>query len=124
MNPDPALSAPVEPPVLPAVKHSGLGIAAFVIAIVAGIALFLSFAVAGYLQVSRSGGMDEKSGLVMLVGLLIIGVCMVHLVGAALAIAGLFQAERRKVFPILGLVLNAVAILGTVGLIIVGNMMK
>jgi hypothetical protein len=124
MTTDSVQPTPLEKPVAPALKHSGLGIASFIIAIIAGVTLFFSFAVAGFLQVSRPGGLDEKSGLAMLVGLFIIAVCMVHLVGLGLGIAGVFQAGRRKVFSVLGLVLNAGAILGTIGLIVVGNMMK
>src|SRR5882724_4217120 len=105
-----------------ALKHSGLGIASFIISIVVGLALFVSFGVAAYLETSTSDGIDEKSPQAVLLGLAIVGLCLLHLVGCGLAIGALFQKDRRKVFSILGLALNGFAVLATIGLVIIGNM--
>ncbi len=122
MDPEPAPLSPLEQHTRPVAKHSGLGIAAFVIALAAGLMLFLSFAVAGYLHMHNPEG--PNSGMVALVGLVIIGLCLVHLLGIVLAIGALFQADRRKMFSVLGLALNAFALAATVGLILLGRAMK
>ena len=123
MSPESA-PPPLEPPKSPAKKHSGMGIASFVIGVAGGLALFALFAVAGFMQISNPGGMDEKSGAAMLVGLLVIGFCLAHLLGAGLGIGALFQAERSKVFAVIGLVINTVILAGTIGLIVLGTVMK
>jgi hypothetical protein len=114
---------PLHPPgsAAPALKHSWLGIASFVISILGGLAMLLLVGVAGYLQMSTPGGMDEKSTTAIVVGLLLFAVMGAHLVGAGLAIAGLTQKDRRKVFAVLGLVFNVLVILCTLGLMVIGN---
>ncbi|MBL9215520.1 MAG: hypothetical protein JNG83_08600 [Opitutaceae bacterium] len=102
-------------------KHSGLGITSFIVGIVAGVALFVSFGVAGFIHLQNPEGMDENSPVAMVIGMLIIGLCLIHLLGVGLAIGGLVQTDRRKVFPVMGLIVNALAILLTVGLIVLGN---
>lgn len=126
MNPESAPPPPLEQHAAPAPKpkHSGLGIASLIIGVIGGLAMFVLFAVAGYLQIRDPGGMDEKSSAVMLIGLGVIGFCLVHLLGLGLAIAGVFQADRRKGLAVVGLVINAVIIAGTVGLIVLGSAMK
>lgn len=108
----------------PALKHSGLGIAAFVISLVAGIGMFLVFVIAGMMQLRMSGGLSEHKGAVMMVGVVVIGLFLTNLVGTGLAIGGLCQKERRKIFPILGLVFNSVIVFGVLVLMIVGRMSR
>jgi len=126
MNPESAPPPPLERHATPAPqpRHSGLGIASLIIGVLGGLAMFALFAVAGYMQISNPGGMDEKSGAVMMIGLGVIGFCLVHLLGLGLGIAALFQADRRKGYAVVGLVINTVIIAGTVGLIILGSAMK
>ncbi|KAA2284581.1 hypothetical protein [Arenimonas fontis] len=104
-------------------KHSGLGIAAFVISLVAGIAIFAAIVVAGVMEASRPGGLDENSPEAVLLGLVLIALLFMDVVALGLGIAGLFQRERRKIFAILGTVFSGLTILGTVFLIVLGNMM-
>jgi hypothetical protein len=111
---------PDGPPVL---KHSGFGIASFLIAIAVGLFEFTIFVVAGVLEASQPGGMDENSPEAVLLGLAMFGGVMAAAFGGALAIAGLCQAHRSKVFAILGLILNAAVGLGVLGLIVIGLMM-
>jgi hypothetical protein len=40
-------------------RHSGFGIASFVISLVAGFAEFVLLAIAGYLESTTEGGLDE-----------------------------------------------------------------
>jgi hypothetical protein len=68
----------------------------------------------------KPGWADEESLQVMLFGLLIISGLVVSLVGLVLGITGLVQGGRSKVFPVLGLGLNAVIIVGVIGIIVIG----
>ena len=120
---DTELIPPREKPEPPAPRHSGLGIASFAIGILAGLALFIALGVVAVLYNQSPGGLDEKSPTAILAGLLIIGLCLVHLLGVGLGIGGLAQKDRRKVFSVLGLAINGVALLGTIALIIIGNLM-
>lgn len=96
-------------------KHSGFGIASFIISISVGLLLFLVLAIGGILDASTPGGMDEQSIQAVLVGLSMIALLFFAFVAAALGIVGLFQKERKKLFAILGTVFS----LGTVMLAIV-----
>lgn len=106
----------------PEKKHGGLGIASFIIALVAGFAMFAVFGIAGYLQMSTEGGMTEESPAAALVGLAMMGDGLLVLLGLGLGIAGLFQADRKKLFAVLGVAINALIIIGTAGLMIIGMM--
>lgn len=101
-------------------KQSGLGIASFIIAVFCGIVTFLLFAVAGYMETSTPGGIDEESPVIVLMGLGILGMGFMLLVGAGLGIAALCQSDRNKLFGILGLVLNMLALLLFGGLMAIG----
>jgi hypothetical protein len=105
----------------PKQKHSGLGIASFVISILAGVAIFLLVAAAGVLEATTPGGMDEKAPAAILLGLGIIALVLLDLVALALGIAAFFQADRNKIFAILGTIFSAVMIVGTVALIAYGT---
>ncbi len=104
-------------------KHSGLGVAAFVISLVMGIAIFVVFIVAGVMQVSTPGGLQDESTGAMVVGLFIILFLGLDVVAASLGIAGLMQRDRRRVFAVLGVIFATTTLLGTLFLIILGNMM-
>ncbi|MBO2680520.1 hypothetical protein I6M56_16940 [Shewanella algae] len=104
-------------------KHSGLGIASFATSIFSGIALFITFIVAGALEATTPGGLDENSMEAILVGLMIIFMMLVSLVSLGLGIGGLVQKDRQKIFAILGTTFSGLIILGTVGLIALGMSM-
>lgn len=104
-------------------KHSGLGISSFVISIITGVLMFVLIVVAGLMEVSTPGGIDENSASAMLVGLFMIALIIVDLVAVGLGIAGLAQRDRSRVFAVLGLVFGAFTITGTVALSIIGNML-
>ena len=104
-------------------KHSGIGIASFIISIVVGLLIFIVFIVAGVLAASTPGGIDEESALSIIIGLFIIAFILADLVALGLGIAGLVQKNRKKIFAVLGTIFSSVTIIGTVAIIIVGNMM-
>lgn len=104
-------------------KHSGLGIASFAISVLSGILIFVMFVVAGVMESSTPGGMDEESPAAIMLGLSLFAFVFLSLLAFVLGIAGLFQSNRKKVFAVLGLVFSGMVIFGTVGLILVGLMM-
>jgi hypothetical protein len=105
-------------------RHSGLGIASFVLSVGVGLLLFCTFAVAGVMQNSAPGGMNEKAPAVILIGLAIIGLVLLDVIAFGLGIAGFFQRNRSKVFAILGTIFSSLVILATVLLIVAGTMMR
>jgi hypothetical protein len=100
--------------------HSGVGIASFV----AGIVSLLMFVGAiGLVVVAVAGsprGPEPPHAVVMTTGLLIVGAGLIALVGAGLGIGACCQAERKKVFGVIGLAINGVILLGGIGLFLVG----
>jgi hypothetical protein len=101
-------------------KHSGLGIASFVTSIVSSVSLFLTFLVAGVLEVSTPGGLDEESAAAIVVGLCMFAFLFVALVSLGLGIGGLIQKDRTKLFAVLGTVFSACAFFGTIVLVLIG----
>lgn len=105
-------------------KHSGLGIASFVLGIVVGVLVFLMVVVAGAMQASTPGGIDEQSPVAVVLGLFILGLLALDMVALGLGIGSLFQSDRKKIFGVLGTLFSALTIAGTVLLIIIGSMMQ
>jgi hypothetical protein len=104
----------------PRIRHSGVGIASFVIGLFAAVATLAIIAYAGYVEVSTPGGMDEKSPVAMLIGVLIFAAGGLLLLGIMLGGAGLFQSDRRKLFAWLGLLVNGFVLAGAVGIVMLG----
>ncbi|GAB6070326.1 hypothetical protein JCM30760_14230 [Thiomicrorhabdus hydrogeniphila] len=101
-------------------KHSGLGIASFILSIASAVFIFLLVAIAGIIEASNPTGMDEESAAAVMIGLFLFIFLGGALVALGLGIAGLFQKERQKIFAILGVVFSVVTLLGTVLLIMIG----
>ncbi len=105
-------------------KHSGIGIASFVISILAGILIFIVLGIAGSLEASTPGGIDENSTEAVMVGLAIIGLLLLSVLAVGLGVGGLFQKERKKIFAILGTVFSSFLILSVIGLMVLGTMVQ
>ena len=106
------------PPPLPVQKkHSGVGIASFVIGIVSVLGVCVTFGLSFYAQSASS---QTSSSMTSTVGFL--GICsmVISLVGVGLGIAGVVQKVQSKVFPIIGLVLSALVLLGMCGIMLLG----
>jgi hypothetical protein len=103
-------------------KHSGLGISSFIISTAIGVLMFLLFIVAGIMETSTPGGIDEDSTGAMLVGLFLIAFLILDLLAIGLGIAGLIQKDRKKMFSILGVVFSASTVVITTFLMILGVM--
>lgn len=101
-------------------KHSGFGIASFITSIVSGLLIFLIMVVAGVMEASTPGGIDEESAGAAMVVLFLFAFLGATLVALGLGIAGLLQKERKKIFAILGTVFSAVTLVVTIFLMIIG----
>ncbi len=106
-----------------AMKHSGLGISSFIMSIVVGVFDFVVIVLAGLVEASTPGGMDEESVVAVLIGLFIFAGMFANLAGIGMGIAGLVQRDRKKVFAALGLAFNTAVVFGIVFLMILGAMM-
>ena len=104
-------------------KHSGLGVASFITSLVSGILLFLLIVIAGVIEASTPGGMDEKSAAAVIVGLFLFAFLGAAFVALGLGIGGLLQKDRKKIFAILGAVFSAAASLGTIFIMMLGLVM-
>ncbi|MCG9748088.1 hypothetical protein [Shewanella sp. Isolate8] len=116
----PAMQAP-STPTAPALKHSGLGIAAFILSILSTLLIFALVTIAGILEATTPGGMDETSPEAIIVGMLIFAFIGLALVGLGLGIGGLVQKQRKKIFAILGTIFSSVTIMATLALIAYGT---
>ncbi|HZG58483.1 hypothetical protein [Paenibacillus sp.] len=114
-------------------KHSKIGIASFILAIVSVIGLIGSAAVAGSMAARlaedpaltsaiESGAMPEGVGGILAATGLMFFFIVTALVGAVLGLVGLFQKDRLKLFSILGLVFNAVLV-AFVGILLIAGML-
>ena len=107
-------------PVVEPLKHSGLGIASTILAVVAGLALVGVFVYAGMLGMDQGGQLSETDPRVMMIGFLAIGAMGLLVLGAILGVAGLFVGARKRVFAWVGLVLNVLPLLAGIALMAIG----
>ncbi len=101
-------------------KHSRLGIASFIISIIGWIEAFMLLAVAGYYEATTPGGMDEASFTSIILGMFLFLTISILLVGTGLGIAGLRQKDQKRIFPILGTILNSSLIVTLIGAVLFG----
>ncbi|MDO3408823.1 DUF4064 domain-containing protein [Saccharibacillus sp. CPCC 101409] len=123
-----------------ALKHSGLGIASFVLGLISIIlvAIFFVSAIGLVYSLSQSSGAmmadvdsfmnsEEFTGIgvtFFLVALSLIASAGLSLIGAILGIIGLTMKNRKKVFAVIGTILNAICLLGGGGLLLFGTFLN
>ncbi len=105
-------------------RHSGLGIASFIVAILVGLIEVGIIGAASIAEVKNPGIINEESPWAIAAGLGVCGGILLAVAGAGLGIAGLMQSQRYKLFAIIGLVFNSIIVLGMVGLIAIGLAMQ
>ena len=104
-------------------SHSGIGIASFILSLLCGLTLVGIIIVAMVIGARSGGELDERSPAVMAIGCSALLGLALTLLGLILGIVGIMQKDRKKTFAILGLIFNAVILVGTVALILVGMAM-
>ena len=97
--------------------HSRIGIASFVLSLVAGISMLLLFAVAGIMKLRNPNGSPEGN---IIIGVVALALVFLDLLAAALGIATVCQKEQKRLFGILGLSFALLVIIGTGGLVVLG----
>jgi hypothetical protein len=105
-------------------KHSGFGIASFVIALAAGALEFVLIAIAGILETTTPGSMDENSPLAMLLGVVMFGGLFLVLMGIIFGIVGLFQRDRKRIFALLGVIFGCLVIVGVLFVLVIGLLVE
>lgn len=101
-------------------RHSGLGISAFVLSVVAGLVLCITTFIAGYMQATTPGGVDQRAAATVLTGLVMMTGMFMALVAGGLGVVGMFQKTRRRLFAVLGTVFSAAQLLLLVALMFIG----
>lgn len=91
-------------------KHSGIGIAAFVGSLLSGIAIFILTIISIVVDVSTPGGMTEDSLSAMIIGLLMILTLFGCFISLGLGVGGFFQKDRKILYSILGTAISAATI--------------
>ncbi|MCX2920121.1 hypothetical protein ORK51_08070 [Stenotrophomonas rhizophila] len=102
--------------------HSGMGIAAFITAVCGAVLMLGLVVIAGIIETTTPGGMEETSMSAILVGLGLMLTALMQLVAFGLGVAGAVQADRRRVFAVLGLVFSIGSMLGVVLLMVIGSL--
>jgi len=100
--------------------HKGLGIASFVISITCLIAMVGLVVVAG---VTTNAGRATPE-FNMIIGLSMISTVFVDLIGIVLGIFGAADRSSKKVYPVLGLILNVLVVATFAALMIIGLSMR
>lgn len=100
--------------------HKGLGIASFAIGVICFITVMGLVVTAG--MVTNAGRATAEFNMIM--GLSMISVVFVDLVGIVLGIFGVANRSSKKVYPVLGLILNVLVVALFVALMIIGMSMR
>jgi hypothetical protein len=95
--------------------HSGLGIVSFVLSLVAGVGELGMVVLAGVLSAHA-----DKEEFQALLGVAILAFGLLAFVGFVLAIVGLTDRRRNRVFAGVGLAFNGMVLLGILGLFVIG----
>jgi hypothetical protein len=103
-------------------RHSGLGVASFVLGLLTAIAIPALFATVVAIEMNTPGWIDQETPGLMALCLGILLAAVLALLGAILGIGGTVQRDRKKVFAVIGLVLNGAVALGVAALLVLGMM--
>jgi hypothetical protein len=101
-------------------RHKGSGIASFALG-VTGVVLVLGVFGAAVAMAATTKITPE---LTMLLGLGMLFACFIDLIGIAFGFVGAVDRTSKKVYPVLGLVLNFIIVALFVALLVIGLMMK
>ena len=101
-------------------QRSMLGLVSVLLASISAAAILGSIAVAGILESQTPGGLDEDSTVNQILGCSVIIFGFLEFVALVLGIIGLFQKDRSRTMPVIGVVLSALVLLGTGFIMLIG----
>lgn len=113
--------------------HSKLGISSVIIAVLATFVIVILFIVAGSVASTLFESQDPaaidpqslqsspEATTLAIVGIGILGSFLLYLLGLILGVAGIFQGRKKRLFGILGAVLNGLVLLTVVLLFVIGT---
>lgn len=113
-------SLEINEPTEQSLKHSGIGIASFAMSLGVLIVTFVLVVVAGVMEASTPGGINEESPAAIMLGLAIIGMVLLNIVAFGLGVGTMFQKDRKRLFGVLGMTFSALTIVGIISLIMFG----
>lgn len=112
---------PPSPPSEP--RHSGLGIASFVLALIGGLLVCGGLGVTTLLTASGQDATLNSDAFLGLLGITLICGGVFNLVGLGLGIAAVFQTNTNRLFGVLGLVFNILTLCSLLGVMLLGILM-
>lgn len=96
--------------------HNGKGIASFIIGVTCTILLLALMGTAGVM--TKAGTLTPEVNII--IGLGMMSVCFVDLIGIALGFFGAVDHSSKKVYPVLGLILNVAILALFVTMVLIG----
>lgn len=109
-----------EPPSPAQKKHSGPGIASFVLSILGGLFIVTAIVSAAVMSTANNKAFADDSTETIILGFTIIGLLVMDLIALTLGIVGLCQSDRKKIFAALGSLFSFTIGVGIIGLIAIG----
>ena len=100
--------------------QSRMGVASLAISIVNIITTFILFLIAGVLEASTPGGVDENSAAAVILGFCTIGTVGVNLVSIGLGIAAILQKQRIRICAFIGTSIATASFVATAALVGIG----
>ena len=100
--------------------HKGTGIASFIIGVTCVILIMALIGTAGVM--AKTGKLTPEFNVI--IGLGMLSACFVDLIGIGLGFFAAMDRSSKKVYPVLGLVLNIVILVLFTALLVIGLSMK
>lgn len=113
----------LETNVTPSLPHSKLGMAAFGMSLLGILIFCIGFAIAFSIGFTGGGVVDQSSSMFKGATVIMCGSLGINLIALGLGIASLFQAQQKKTFGIIGLILSAI-ILCVYGILMIIGLSK
>jgi hypothetical protein len=100
--------------------HKGTGIASFVIGVTCVILVMALMGTAGVM--TKTGAITSELNII--IGLGMISACFVDLIGIVLGFLGAVDRSSKKVYPVLGLIINFLVVVLFVAVLVIGLSMR